>query len=419
MALDIYKSVAGVELLMKFQGPVPGLINLRATRPLSPKEAMEFLGVPGEGVAGSVRNCAGARRRDTRGCENAASEVAHMNILLKPRWPQLAFGLICVAALIVITASLFRAHEPVYQGYPLSHWVAEVANPNTNRQEVARDALRQIGPQAVPFLLRKARSENSPLKQICREGWFKLPEIAQRILRQPESKDDALSRIAHVLHQLGPPAGAALMATMEDKNADVRFVAGASFAYGHDSPMGVLWEIKLLKTADYDLKQHAASALGTLGSKARPAVPALVEVALHDGTDYVRETAARSLAMLGPEAASAAPGLKNCLNDSSVAVRLWSAIALWRINHDCSAIPVLISDLKRASGEDGTCHAAIHALGEAGALAKPAVPEIRRIMLQFNPKRVLPETGAELVQEAREALRLIDPEIDPVEMLAP
>jgi hypothetical protein len=43
MALDIYKAIAGVELVMKFQGPVPGLINVRATRPLSQKEAMEFL----------------------------------------------------------------------------------------------------------------------------------------------------------------------------------------------------------------------------------------------------------------------------------------------------------------------------------------------------------------------------------------
>jgi HEAT repeats len=43
MALDIYKAGAGVELVMKFQGPVPGFINVRATRPLSQKEAMEFL----------------------------------------------------------------------------------------------------------------------------------------------------------------------------------------------------------------------------------------------------------------------------------------------------------------------------------------------------------------------------------------
>jgi hypothetical protein len=43
MALEIYKSIAAVELVMKIQGPVPGLINVRATRPFSQKEAMEFL----------------------------------------------------------------------------------------------------------------------------------------------------------------------------------------------------------------------------------------------------------------------------------------------------------------------------------------------------------------------------------------
>jgi HEAT repeat protein len=43
IALDIYKSIAAVDLVMKFQGPIPGLINVRATRPLSQKESMEFL----------------------------------------------------------------------------------------------------------------------------------------------------------------------------------------------------------------------------------------------------------------------------------------------------------------------------------------------------------------------------------------
>jgi hypothetical protein len=63
--------------------------------------------------------------------------------------------------------------------------------------------------------------------------------------------------------------------------------------------------------------------------------------------------------------------------------------------------------------DDGTCHAAVRVLGEAGALAKPAVPEIRAIMLQFDPERVLPEGGAALVETAREALARIDPEAVP------
>jgi HEAT repeat protein len=43
IALDIYRHAAGVELDMGFPGPPPGFINVRATRPLSPKETAEFL----------------------------------------------------------------------------------------------------------------------------------------------------------------------------------------------------------------------------------------------------------------------------------------------------------------------------------------------------------------------------------------
>jgi HEAT repeat protein len=336
-----------------------------------------------------------------------------------PYWPKAVLLFSGFAAIAVVLVALFYAREPVCQGKRLSYWIGEIANPNTNHQKVARQALREIGPQAIPFLLRKARHEDSVLKRLDREAWFRLPDIAQRNLRQPESKDAALNFLSHALHQLGPPAGPALMKAMEDRNSDVRFAAGASFPYGHDSPTAVLWEIKLLQTADYDLKQSAAAMLGTMGAKAKPAIPALLRVMQHDEIDYVRETAARSLAMLGPEAAVAAPGLNESLCDRLASVRLWSAIALWRIHHDPDAIAVLIADLKTASAEDGTCYAAIRVLGEAGALAKPAVPTVSSIMLQYDPERALPEGAADLIQAAREALRLIDPEIDPVDMLVP
>lgn len=337
---------------------------------------------------------------------------------MKIRWCKAVLILIAIVASVLMFA--FRSSAPKYRDEPLSYWVVELRNTNPGRQQEARKALREIGVQGLPFLLRMARKESSVLKRCYREAWFRLPDLAQRHFPQPESKHAALSFLSHALHQLGRPSGPALMEALEDKNAEVRFVAGASFPYGHDSPMGVLWEIKLLQTVEYDLKQSAAGILGTLGSKARPAIPALLEVAQHDGTDYVRETAARSLAMLvHPEMASVAPGLKKCLSDRSPAVRLWAAVTLWRINQDASVIPVLIADLRSASGEDGTCYAAIRVLGEAGALAKPATSKIRGIMLQFDPERMLPEGGADLVQAARDALRQIDPQTDPVEMLVP
>ena len=335
-------------------------------------------------------------------------------------------GAVGILAIVAVLGVLLRKKEPIYDGEPLSYWAVELKNANPGRQQQAKNALREIGPQAIPFLLAKARYENSVIKRFYREAWFRLPDVVRQKLRQPQSEDEAIDFISHALHQLGPLAGPALMKAMEDRNSGVRRAAAGSFPYGGitegvpDTPEVVAWVVKMLDVPDYEPKQSAAMMLGVMGRKAKCAVPALLRVAQRDEFDYVRETAARSLAMLvDPEIASLAPGLKKCLGDRLASVRLWSAIALWRINHDSSAIPVLIADLKTASSEDGTCYAVVHVLGEAGALAKPAVPEIRRIMLQFGPERAQPEGGADLIQAAREALRLIDPEIDPVEMLLP
>jgi HEAT repeat protein len=297
----------------------------------------------------------------------------------------------------------------VYQGCPLSYWIAEVANPDTNRQVAARSALRQMTPKVVPSLLRKARNESSPLKQFYRDAWFKLSDAVQQRLRQPQSKDEAINEMSHALHALGPAAGPALIDAMKDPNSDVRDAAAWSFPYSDDSEAHVLWLIKVLETPDYDSKQGAAGILGTMGSKARPAVPMLLKVMQHDEFDYVRETVARSLAHLaGPEMGCVARGLKESLRDALASVRVWSAVALWRINRDTNIIPLLVSELNTARAEDGTCHATIQVLGEAGTLAKAAVPAIRAKMLAYDSERALPEGAGALIQAAREALLRID-----------
>ena len=138
------------------------------------------------------------------------------------------------------------------------------------------------------------------------------------------------------------------------------------------------------------------------------------------GGEGDRTQAARSVAMLvNSEEAFAAPSLKQSLTDRVASVRLWSAIALWRIDPDPGAIPILTAGLKSALAEGGTFHAVIRVLREAGTLAKPAVPEIRKVILQFDPERLLPEGGACLIPEARDALRPIDPTIDPIDMVVP
>ncbi len=73
--------------------------------------------------------------------------------LLFPKAKLVGLGIMA----ILFMGLLLFPREPVYRGETLSYWIGEISNPYTNRQQVARQALHQIGPRAVPFLLRKAR----------------------------------------------------------------------------------------------------------------------------------------------------------------------------------------------------------------------------------------------------------------------
>jgi hypothetical protein len=112
------------------------------------------------------------------------------------------------STLFTVAAVFWWSRSPHYEGKSLSDWVAALKSANPRRQEQAQQALRKIGPQAVPFLLRMAREEGSMLKGWYREAWFRLPDSVRIHVGQPESGDAALSFISHALHQtygLFPP----------------------------------------------------------------------------------------------------------------------------------------------------------------------------------------------------------------------
>lgn len=84
----------------------------------------------------------------------------------------------------------------------------------------------------------------------------------------------------------------------------------------------------------------------------------------------VRVAAARSLAIVGPEADGALPALEGELHDPEVRVRLDVAAALAHIGRE--SLPVLMRALQDADPE--VRHAAAYGLGELGLEAQPAIP---------------------------------------------
>ena len=196
------------------------------------------------------------------------------------------------------------------------------------------------------------------------------------LLKNPDSKVRvrvlaALGDFGGQAHQVLPVLRAALKdAALKDDDDSVRaHAAHALLQVGPEPDSAVAGLIDSLKNELEVLRFHAAIALGNLGGDARPAVPALIPIALWD-----------------PDAA----------------VRVAAAVALWKIDRKGPlVIPALISAL--ADDNELICWLAADALRQIGPEAREAVPALRQA-LQREFKISLIKTSVIL------ALERIDPQ---------
>ena len=112
------------------------------------------------------------------------------------KWRCTALATVMVAALALAGAvwQAARSREPVYQGKPLSvlleqfNWRisggALIPSQSHLRDETAT-AMRQIGTNAIPFLLRMAAVEDSPVKKWILKHYPVSNRMAARLLSQP------------------------------------------------------------------------------------------------------------------------------------------------------------------------------------------------------------------------------------------
>ncbi len=151
------------------------------------------------------------------------------------------------------------------------------------------------------------------------------------------------------------------------------------------------------------VQSAACEALGRIEPAEKPAVVATLKVKLEHPAPLVRAHAALALVMLGDQTGKeeATRGLTHRAHH----VRITAAEAIWRINKDGRAIPLLVRALEESNltGTDGDNerYMAARALGRIGADAKPAVPELLKLL--GHPDGHLDAT-------ARAALKAIDPD---------
>jgi HEAT repeat protein len=191
------------------------------------------------------------------------------------------------------------------------------------------------------------------------------------------------------------------------------------FERGSHDGHGLRYWVRALDSGEPEARYKAIFALGAIGPDAGEAVPALAAILAGDPDAEARHQAALALKKIGPAARTAVPQLAQALEDSEPAVRMNATLALRGLGTEARpAVPALIKALKRegnrtnvgkfrvtiqemmaltlarasagsaegvpalteflqGAGTAQTREFAARALGEVGAEARPAVPQLR------------------------------------------
>jgi len=133
---------------------------------------------------------------------------------------------------------------------------------------------------------------------------------------------DTYPAAVKALRDMGPDAVPALIKGLKNPDAKIREESARTLAFiGPDAKDAVPALIETLKDVEPLVRSDAAWALGEIGASAYVAIPALI-AALDDEEDTVRDFAIEALAAFGPAASDALPKLKDIAeNDANTLIR--------------------------------------------------------------------------------------------------
>lgn len=242
----------------------------------------------------------------------------------------LALG-IAASAVVVLRP----AREPEYDGLPLSTYLRSLTYSQVRLERSARDAIRAIGSNAVPHLVKILDARESRFKT-----WFNELANQYSFIRFRFAPLDARQiQAAMACQELGPtaaPAIPSLTRLIDDPQmgswavaalAEIspqtfqqltnalnsRWPATRSAAVGHlrlarPRERAVAPLLTALGSQEFHLRGLAAESLGALGVYSPEVITALT-ACLDDPEAYVRLSAARSLGWCGGAAAGSVPKL--------------------------------------------------------------------------------------------------------------
>jgi HEAT repeat protein len=232
-----------------------------------------------------------------------------------------------------------RETEPVYNGKPLSVWLAGYTAPSSNgvRHIQADDAVSHIETNAIPALLKMLRAKDSAFTHSVLRLARKQHFITIRYVSDVEQNLQAL----FAFKKLSASARVAVPAMAEILNQNIsessqRATATALGLIGPSAGQAVPALLKAMNNTNHLTRNAYIHVLGQIHAEPGLVVPAVMK-SLHDSDATVRSSAAETLGRFGADAKAAVPALIELLEGQDANLSWAAAKALKKIDPEAAA----------------------------------------------------------------------------------
>ncbi len=245
---------------------------------------------------------------------------------------------------------------PTHRNRTASEWLFDLAGPDHSRKGPALEAFGAMGESAVPMLAKALEDRNSAIEQLMLMLMPRAPELGSWVVPAADRQSAALEALARI-------------GTVSTLPPLIRFLQKPPKTPG---------------TEDL-LRATAAGIIGGLGSKAKAAIPALLDAVRVDAGrgSALCHAALTAVNRVGGSRAEIGPVLVECLRNPDERVRRLAAAGLgqWRENAAFAVEP-----LKGAlwQPDDAAFTEVATALGQMGAAACKSAPDLIRGLSHEN-----------------------------------
>jgi HEAT repeat protein len=306
------------------------------------------------------------------------------------------------------TAVLAQPAAPAPRDQVLQH-LEEVFVPG--KQGAAVKSIQAMGTNAIPFLIEILGYQTTQADQWYEKAYAKAPSSIQSKMSKPEALEKLREEATLLLRNMRETHLylTNMVPLLQDSRPEVRRSA-AYLVQGHAyraQNTQLLDFISGLKDSEPDVRRNIALAYANSRSELLPRAKSALEAVLNDPDENTRMFLASALLKADKRHEAATSTLKSLFASTNTNTRYMAAVHYLAsdpqsLDSDSEVLQILISTL--SLNDVGLQSAAAHTLGNLGSQAKPAIPELQKL---------LQAPGGYVRAAATNALQRIAPEVLP------